>query len=324
MKPKSIVLLMLAMIFGCTKPHANLPLVAVANYGPHASLQASIDGMKEALAKLGYVENKTVRYEIQDVNFEPALIPQMIVNLKSKNPAVMVVITTPVAQLAKGMIKGIPLVYGVVTDPVDAGLLEKPNESSKNITGSSDRQDLHAFLGFAKQILPKTTRVGLLYASSETNDLTLVKMMKVAAKESNVQVLAVPVDSAREVPLAMQAFKNQVDVIYVGASGPIQPTLPVIAAVASKMQIPVMNVEASAVKEGLVLASFGVSYKKVGEGIGKLVAGVLRGEPIANLKPIYPSIEDHHGVINFDQAKAFGLSSLRVDGGRHVKTKQFN
>ncbi len=47
----------------------NLPLIAIANYGPHSSLIETIDGLKKKLADLGYIEDKTVRYEISDVNF---------------------------------------------------------------------------------------------------------------------------------------------------------------------------------------------------------------------------------------------------------------
>lgn len=318
MNYKSILLVGLVLMFGCTKPKSQLPLIAVANYGPHASLQAAIDGMKASLAARGYIEHKTVRYEIEDVNFEPALIPQMIAHLQAEHPAVMVVITTPVAQFAKGAVSGTPLVYGVVTDPVQAGLIVRPEEASVSMTGSADKQDLTAFLKFAKQVLPHAKRIGLLYASAEINDLALVNMMKTAAKTAKMTVLAVPVDEVRDIPQRMQLFKDKVDVIYVGASGPIQPAVPVIASYAAKLNIPVMNVEESAVREGLVLASFGVSYKQVGVNIGTLVAGVLKGTPVARLQPIYPNAQDHHGLINTRQAQTLGVQIPR--GLKHVET----
>jgi putative ABC transport system substrate-binding protein len=156
--------------------------------------------------------------------------------------------------------------------------------------------------------LPNARKIGLLYATSEANDMALVHMMRSCAAELNMSVVAIPVDQARDVQIRMQAFKNNVDFIYVGTSGPIQPTLPVISAEARKMHIPVFNVEAEAVKNGLALASFGVDYRTVGRNAAKLTADVLRGQKISQLTPLYPKPEDHHGVINKKLAIELGIS----------------
>ena len=89
----------------------SLLLIAIANYGPHSSLQETIDGMKDELAKRGYIENKTIRYEIADVNFETSLIIQMLGKLKSRKPDILVVLSTPIAQSAKNIIKDIPVIF---------------------------------------------------------------------------------------------------------------------------------------------------------------------------------------------------------------------
>jgi len=122
--------------------------------------------------------------------------------------------------------------------------------------------------------------------------------MEAAANKLNMAVMAIPVEQARDVHIRMQAFKDKVDFIYVGTSGPIQPTLPIMSAEAQKMDIPVFNVEAQAVKDSLALASFGVDYVAVGKNAAKLTADVLRGQKISDLKPLYPKPDDHHGLIN--------------------------
>jgi putative tryptophan/tyrosine transport system substrate-binding protein len=285
-----------------------IPTVAIANYGPHSSLDASIKGVKEELTRSGFIENKKIKYEIADVGFDSSLIPQMISKLKSSKPKVMVVMTTPVAQFAKGSVKKIPLVYSVITDSVEAGLINKSHRASSNMTGSSDKQDLRAVLKFARKIIPKAKTVGLLYATAESNDVALVRMMREAAKQMGFKVVAVPIDQARDIPIRMQSFKGKVDFIYVGTSGPIQPTLPVIAVESNKMGIPIINADDRAVKDGMVLASFGVDYIKVGNNTGKLVAKILNGADVSTLVPLYPKPKDHRGFINRKKAKEAGIS----------------
>lgn len=303
-----IVLAAAFIIYNNQKNHNNLPIIAIANYGPHSSLDAAIAGFKEQMKVEGFIENQNIHYEIAHVGFDPSLISQMLISLKAKNPKAILVMTTPIAQAAKGKIHDIPLIYTVITDPVEAGLIKEKYKADGNITGSSDMQDLKAFLKFAKSILPHAKTIGLLYATSEANDIALVNMMKASAAELDMSVIAIPVEQARDVQIRMQEFKNKVDFVYVGTSGPIQPTLPVISAEARKMHIPVFNVEEQAVKDGLALASFGVDYKAVGKNAGKLTADVLRGQKISELTPLYPTPEDHHGVVNQKLAAEFGIT----------------
>lgn len=314
---KKILFVSLMVLFGLIfflRPMSKnqLPLVAIANYGPHNTLDESILGIQDGLAREGYIANKTVRYIVQDVGFDAALIPQMIASLKNQHPVAIVTLTTPVTQFAKSAIQEIPVIYDVITNPVAAGLIQHKNSIDGNMTGSSDQQDLNLLLQFAKQLLPHLQTVGLLYAPSETNDVALKQAMESAAHQQHLKVLAVPIQEARDVPLVMNRFKNQVDMIYVGASGPVQPTLPVIAAYSDQLHIPVFNVDKTAVQSGLVLASFGVNYYQVGVHAGEIVANVLKN-PSAKLRsPVYPAQADHQAYIHAKQAKAFGINTAAL------------
>lgn len=282
-----------------------LPLVAIANYGPHSSLEDSIKGIKLELSSQGFIENQDITYDIVNVGFDSSLILQMITKLKLKKPTVMIAMTTPVAQSAKHNIKNIPLIFNVITDPVEAGLLKEMDKIDGNATCASDMQNLDLLLNFAKKLLPNASRIGVLYATSEANDIALVRMLKEAAANIGMEVVAIPVDQPRDVPTRMQSFKNEVDFIYVGTSGPIQPTLPVIVAEADKMGIPVFNANEESVLNNQVLASFGVNYEQVGRNAGNIAAHILKGDKI--LSPVYPSTEDHHGFISKQKAEIFGV-----------------
>lgn len=290
------------------KQNTDIPLVAIANWGPHSSLEESINGLKEELKQQGFVAGKDIRFQVADAGFDSALIPQMIMQMKGLHPKVMVMITTPVAQFAKNTIKEIPLVFSVVTDPVEAGLLKEEDQPQTNITGTSDKQNLDMLLEFAKKLIPNATRVGVLFSTSEANDAALVKMLKEAAAKTGMSVVALPINQARDVPMQMKFFKGAVDFIYVGASGPIQPTLPAIVAEADRMGIPIFNVNEDAVKKNQVLASYGVDYKQVGINTGQLVAEILRGKKVEELSPLYPSHKDHHGFISRRKAKDLNIT----------------
>jgi len=285
--------------------HNNLPVIAIANYGPHSSLNESIRGITEGLEKQGFKENHNIKFEILDVNFDSSLIMQMISKLKSSKPKIFIALTTPVAQAAKNSVKDIPIVFGDITDHVEAGLLQHAHKPEENITGASDKQDLGIVLDFIKKMLPNTKRIGILYATGESNDLALIKMMDIAAKKHGMEVVAVPIEEARDVPIRMTQFKGAVDAIYVGSSGPVQPSLPTIVAIAEEMRIPVFNMNAEEVKNHKVFASCGVSFYKVGTNISKIAAQILGGKRPQEIDPIEPKAEDHESFISAKRAAKF-------------------
>ena len=296
-----------AFIFFPTTSGSRSGLIAIANYGPHSSLIDSISGLKKAMAENGFVDGKSIKYLVADVGFDSHLVPQMVSKLVSNKPDVLVVLTTPVAQYAKAKVHNIPIIYMSITDPVGAGLITSEGAANGNVTGSSDRQDIDGILIFAKKLLPEARAVGILYSTAESNDLSLLDSMQAATKHLGLGLVAVPVEQARDVAVRMVKFKDKVDFIYVGSSGPIQPSLPVIAATASKMGVPIFNLNEQAVREGSVLASFGVNYIKVGENAGNMVAKILNGTKVADIKPYFPTPEDHIAFINLPMAKKYGV-----------------
>jgi putative ABC transport system substrate-binding protein len=307
-KLSAAVMAAAVLLCGCDseKQQETDSLVAIVNYGQIPPLLATIEGIKKELSENGYAENKNIRYEVADIAFDHTLIPQAVMNLKGHNPKVMVVISTPIAQFAKGKIRDIPLVYSAITDPADAKLVNSSTESVDNITGSSDMQSLEALLRLIRSILPQAKTIGMLYATSDCNDTALINRMHRETKAIGMSLVAVPVDQMRDIPIRMQELKGNADLIYVGASG-LQSALAVISGEAAKMSIPVFNIEEQSVRDGLALASFGVNYESVGRNAGKLVMKLLKGVPVKDLPPVFPKIEDHRCFINKKLAEKFQI-----------------
>ncbi len=300
----TILIFVTTIFFGISKQN-NLPLVAIANYGPHASLDASVKGLKSSLTEMGLIEGERIRYQYQDVGFDTSLIGQMIAALTSQKPDVLVAMTTPVSQYVKGAVHDVPVVYSTLADPYAVGIASDNGEA---VLVSSDQQDLSLMLDFAMRMQPKTKRIGVLYATSETNDLALIKELDKATKAHGISLMSVAVNCATDVPTAVLKFKDSVDLIIVGTSGPIQPTLPVIAKAAYQMKIPVINMDSQAVKDKMVAASFGVSYEQVGHNTAKLVKKVLDQNPIDENTILYPSLDDHQGFISRSHFVHYDLS----------------
>lgn len=51
----------------------------------------------------------------------------------------------------------------------------------------------------------------------------------------------------------------------------------------------------------------GVSFYQIGANAAKIAASIMEGKDIKEIKPIHPSLEDHHGFISKKQAEKYKI-----------------
>jgi putative ABC transport system substrate-binding protein len=137
-------------------------LIAIANFGEHPVLRETVDGFKDAVVKGGFVEGRDVDFDYQHVNFDRALIPQLLAQTQAKKPALILAMTTGVTQASiRGITdKSIPIVFASVVDPVVAKIVPSFERGTETHTGASMMPNFDASLTFLKQLLPDVKRIG--------------------------------------------------------------------------------------------------------------------------------------------------------------------
>ena len=283
--------------------------IAIANFGDHPQLNATIAGFKKQLAAEGFVEGKDVTYQMSHTNFDVALVPQMIAKLQAGKPKLMYTITTPVSQIAKKALagSGIPIVFSAVTDPVAAKLTPSWTAGDTGITGASDLQDMSAVMSFAHKLIPNAKSFGMPYNPGEANDAALLDAVKAAAPGQKFSVVSVGVDSINDIQQRVASFKGKADVIYNPTSNLLQPATAAVAAAARQAGIPLMNADPDPVRKGIAVAAVAVSYERVGINAGKIAARILKGADPKTIAPSKPSLEDHETVVSRKALKAFNM-----------------
>jgi putative ABC transport system substrate-binding protein len=104
------------------------------------------------------------------VNFDRTLIPQLLTNAASKKPAMIVAVTTPVAQSSIRVVtdKSVPIVFMSVVDPVVAQIVPSWQAGSATHTGATLYPDFAASLRFLKTLMPNAKRIGVPYNPPRT------------------------------------------------------------------------------------------------------------------------------------------------------------
>lgn len=288
----AVVIIITTVLYNIKRQELNIPLVAIANYGPHKTLNDTIDGIKEGMEALGYVENETIRYKVVDANFETSAISQIITHLKSYNPQVFIAISTPVSQIASNHIQDIPLICVNITEP--SAITEA--ETADNIFIVSDKPNLDAMLSAIKKSMPNLSRVGVIFSTGEANDVAFLVDFEKAALKFGFEVITVPLEHSRDAKMRVSLLKNQADLIYLGSSGAVQSSLPVIAEFAKAEKIPVISFDNNDIVDNKLIADFPeTSYNKIGISTAKIIDQLLKkASPIK--KVTYPNDDDMEEV----------------------------
>ena len=304
------------LVAAATLIHAGVALaqdatvIGIASFGPHPALSRTIAGFKDELSKQGYIDGKTAEYVYSDANFTPGLIPQSLAQVVARHPAVILTVTTPVAQASVRNVSdhSIPLVFTQVTDPVAAGIVPDWQHGSDRITGTASVTDYNAVLAFAKRAFPQATSFGVLYNAGEVNDVAAIASLKTAAAKAGLIMIANSVDSTVDVPQRAAIMKG-VGFFYAIGSNLVQSSLPAVASVMDRMKVPILSAEHELIKKGNIVAvAYAPSYESQGAHAADLAVELMHGRKPSELPVYRPQPSDYVALVNRQKMEQLGLT----------------
>jgi len=126
-----------------------------------------VEGFRQGLRDLGYVEGKNIlveyRYTVEAGGLNR--IPGLVTELVQLKLDVLVATSTLAIRAAKQATKTIPIVMATPTDPVAAGFVDSLARPGSNITGvvSLTRELSGKRLELLKEAVPRISRIGVLW-----------------------------------------------------------------------------------------------------------------------------------------------------------------
>jgi len=112
---------------------AELPRITILHSGfPH---RTPIHLLIEALAKLGYEDNRTAKIELLGGEGDPGRLNGLVAEITIQKPNVIIAITSPAAVALKDAKHSLPVVFAFVPDPVGLGIVESLAHPGGSFTG---------------------------------------------------------------------------------------------------------------------------------------------------------------------------------------------
>lgn len=285
----------------------DLPTVGVLQFVSHPALDEIYKGIQEGLKDKGYEEGKNVTIAFQNGQADQSKLATMSQQLvQERKSDVLIGIATPAAQALANTTSEIPIVLGAITDPVSAGLVKNDQKPGGNITGVSDKSPVSAQFDLMKELLPKSNKIGILYASSEENSKYQVEEAKKTAEAKGLTVKTFAVPSSNEIAQTVQVMTREVDVIYIPTDNTIANAMQTVVNEADKTKTPIITSVDTMVEQG-GLATVGINQFELGVQTGKMAADILSGKIQPATTPIY-TFKEGDIIINQKQADILGIS----------------
>ena len=278
--------------------------IGIAKIVQHPALDAAEQGIIDVINENGI----NAEFDLQNANGDVNTAAQIAAQYKVKKVDIAVGIATPIAIALSTTLKDTPIVFGTVTDPVGAGLVDTLEHGKGNVTGMSDAiPTVEHIKLFAKVTGIKT--LGYIYTSNEANSVSALELVKQGCKEAGLELVTQAISQSSEVKQAAETIINRVDGIYLTTDNTVFSAIASLVDVFGRAKKPIFSGDVTAAKEGGIFMASGFNYYKAGRATGEIVVKILNGtKPDTIPVRFMTEPSDSDLLIDLDVAKACGIS----------------
>jgi putative ABC transport system substrate-binding protein len=270
--------------------------------------QASMKAFAHALEQFGWVEGKNIRIDHRFAAGDPNLYDTYAAELVGLSPDLLLAGATPAVSPLRQQTRTIPIVFVLVSYPVELGFVGGLARPGDNITGFSafDAPIMGKWVQLLKEIAPGVTRVAVIFnPGTAPFAIFFNRSIEAAAPSFGITVTLAPVhdDAEIEEVIAAQAREPGGGLIDLPESFSVTHRN-VIAAAAIRQGLPLIGLDQLARAGALMAYTFNIV--EVHAQAASYIDRILRGANPADLPVQQPTRWSL--IINLKTAKALGLT----------------
>ena len=295
------------MVVGCSeKPEKKVCRVGILSGLDY--LLPTIDGFKEKMTELGYIEGKNIVYDLRKTNYDPPTEKRILETWVADKVDLIIAFPTEAALLAKTATQGtdIPVLFAsAFIEGFD--LVEDVRNPGGNITGvrypgpDIAIKSLETLL----EIAPKAKRIWLPYLKGGPTVPSQMKALHEASKIFGIQLVEFPVSSPEEIQAELTRRSELTDIgidAIMHIAEPIavsSDAVSIISEFVTKYKLPYHGTSGECV---FILT---VDPFNVGKQVALLAEKILNGIPAGTI-PVISA--DPALTINYKVARELGIT----------------
>jgi putative ABC transport system substrate-binding protein len=264
--------------------------------------------LSDALRKLGYVDDETVRFDVRATEGDLDRLPRMADELAAAQVDIIVAVSPPAILAASRATKTIPIVMAYWGGPglLESGTIASFARPSTNVTGvymlgvELDTKRLELLL----QGLPNARRIAVLNSGPGDGAEQLLELRSVA-QAAKVEIHMTQIAGSKDYGSVFKSMNaGRVDAVLVPSFPRFYLERSQIIEAAARHRIPAMYEWGDMAREGGLMA-YGPVLVELQRLTALYVDRILKGAKAADLPVQQPT--EFELVINLKTAKALGL-----------------
>ncbi len=265
----------------------------------------NVAGFRDAMHALGYVEGERATYLSADKPVPKAQLEGALRDFLAADVDLIFTAGTPTGIAAHRVTTGtgVPVVFGVIADPIAAGVMDDLNRPGGNLTGVKLSQNQARRLQVLRELVPSLRRVFVPYDPEDAAARSAVEQLERVAPDLGVELVRGTVPSREAVAAMLERLPPELDAIFLVPDSTVNPLLPEVLRAASMRGIPVSGPSTAQVEEGAFM-TYGFVHRDAGAQAAQIADQILKGTHPGDL-PVQTA--EFHLGINLDTAAALGI-----------------
>ena len=257
--------------------------IGIARWVTNDEYDRNVDAFKAALADSDLIEGANVTYLEKNPGADSDKQRAIIQDFVKADVDLIYSLTTPGTLIAKELAPDIPIVFSIVTFPVEVGLIESMAASGNNLVGTSNWIPIDKQLFALKSVAPEVKTIGFVHRAGEPNSTIQFNLMLGVGDDLGLEVLQVAPTSLTAAEEELEAAAPEVDAFFLACDTMIQGGgEEVVIQVARKYQLPTLSCNKSSVFKGALVGDV-ADFANIGALAGEKAVQVLNGTHPSNL-----------------------------------------
>lgn len=272
------------------------------------SAGAGMDAFRAGLSRAGYIEGKNVIVQARFANGRQERLPQLVAEVISQKPQVLVVVSTNTALAAKKATSTIPIVFASVFDPVAAGLVASLGRPGGNLTGVAmgvGGEFAGKWVELLKEAVPSLSHAAVLWNSANESSAQAAIAIQAAAGTLRIKLTMLDAGNASQLDSALRTISaERVDGLIIAPDPYFNATRTKLVQFAASRRLPAVYFFRSFADAGGLMA-YGANNAESVRAAAQYVDKILKGAKPSELPVDQPTRFDL--IINLRTAKALEL-----------------
>lgn len=279
--------------------------IGITQWDANACYDHNIVGFKEGLAEKGYLEGKNVRFILRNPRANVDNQVETVQFFVDQHVDLIYSLTTPGTLVAKGVTSKIPIVFSVVTYPVETGIVRSLISSDNNLTGTTNYVAPSRQYFYFEKIYPNTKTLAFIHRKGEPNSEFQYKEFKEYLDKRKVYLMDIAAIDLNDIREKLKANGEKIDALY-GACDTLVQTggADVINEFSHEFKKPSFSCAKEGVEKGALMGNVKDFYA-IGRAAGEKAALALDGIPPSKIQ-VESAVEDEL-IINTKTANELGL-----------------